>query len=301
MNTSLNTLDETFQILDPRAHLKHYTSHNVRPDGRTLHAVRPTTVLHSVVPRNTRGSALIRLGQTRVMAATTLLVGQPSASRPDCGSLEITCALGPVCSPQYNEMGRVNMGEGDDQNKIPMADASTIESFVQRTLSSSGMINYSDLCITPNKFAWKIRVSIVCLNHDGNVEDAALLAAVAALGDTTLPSTILNEQTGLIETTPSSGNQKPLKLHCIPIPLTIGYFDNILMADPTLDEESVLDSMVTIVMSSTNEDGEDGGHLISVNKPGGRSMTARDLGACMQMALGRVKEMELLISKRQTE
>jgi len=66
-----------------------------------------------------------------------------------------------------------------------------IESFVQRTLVRSGIVELSDLGIQEGKIAWKLVVSIVCLNHDGNIEDASLLAALTALSDTKLPPTAI--------------------------------------------------------------------------------------------------------------
>lgn len=46
-----------------------------------------------------------------------------------------------------------------------------------------------DLSIEPGAHAWKICMAIVCLSFDGNLADAALVAATAALMCLKLPRT----------------------------------------------------------------------------------------------------------------
>lgn len=43
------------------------------------------------------------------------------------------------------------------------------------------LVPLSSLCIHPGKAAWVLYVDATCINYDGNVFDAALLAMVAAL------------------------------------------------------------------------------------------------------------------------
>ncbi len=47
----------------------------------------------------------------------------------------------------------------------------------------------TDLGIDDGSFAWKLCVDIVCLSFDGNLADAALIAAVGALMRLQLPAT----------------------------------------------------------------------------------------------------------------
>lgn len=42
-------------------------------------------------------------------------------------------------------------------------------------------ISLEDLCIQPGKAAWVLYVDATCINYDGNVFDATLIAMVAAL------------------------------------------------------------------------------------------------------------------------
>ena len=48
-------------------------------------------------------------------------------------------------------------------------------------VSRSNFLPLSTLCIHPGKAVWVIYVDATCINYDGNVFDATLLAMVAAL------------------------------------------------------------------------------------------------------------------------
>jgi exosome complex component RRP43 len=185
-------------------------------------------------------------------------------------------------------------------------EASVLESFVRRTLLQSGIVELSDLCIQEGKSAWKILISIVCLNHDGNMEDAAFLSAVTALSNTQLPRIVISSQ-GIVylkdvddnrnNTTDDtmklavdSFDKSTLKLRCIPVPLSIGMFDGKLLVDPSGEEELVLDGILTLIVTSQ-------GQVVSINKPGGAFISSEDLAACLTLATARAKEIEDAIFK----
>lgn len=46
---------------------------------------------------------------------------------------------------------------------------------------SSGVLPTSSLCIEPGKAVWALFVDAICINYDGNIFDATLLAMIAAL------------------------------------------------------------------------------------------------------------------------
>lgn len=53
----------------------------------------------------------------------------------------------------------------------------------------SGALLLEDLSLEPGIHAWKLCIDIVCLSFDGNVADAGLVAAMAALMRLKLPAT----------------------------------------------------------------------------------------------------------------
>lgn len=340
---------ETLQILDPVNYLSQFLKSNTRPSSRPLHTTRPTTVLPSTLTRNTNGSALIRMGETRVLAGTSLLIGKPSPSSPSCGDLTIHLDMGPMCHAKYNTNQRISQLEykwNANYHQQSLDKQRAIESWLMRTLvlpsrqsnfnSDKGILDLEQLGIETHKSAWRIVVSVVVLNYDGNVEDAALLAVVAALKDTLLPpSKVVRDESGneviALNTTElgsvSINEQrqgKMLKLNYIPIPLTIGFFlmnedgtrnrrnmnmgGNIgrnkykMLIDPTAQEEQVLDGIMSIVIAMDEADiGKDSTkkmNILSVNKPGGRVVVkAQDIAACMHLCKGRAMELTPILAK----
>ena len=305
---------------DYKKYLKTFTDQNVRSDGRPMHHARETTFLRGVLTRNTYGSALIRMGNTRVVAAVTLSVGRPTAASPNYGEVDVSVTMGPLCSPLLGPSGRpttlptmtLASAEGINSNyssngKTSMpTEASVLESFLRRTLLQSGILQLSDLCIQEGKSAWKILISIVCLNHDGNMEDAAFLSAVTALSNTQLPRIVISSQ-GVVYLKDVDDNrdnttnnttklvwdtfdESKLKLQCIPVPLSIGMFDGKLLVDPSGEEELVLDGILTLIVTSQ-------GQVVSINKPGGAFISSEDLAACLTLATSRAKEIEDAIFK----
>eukprot|EP00961_Rhodomonas_salina_P085878 1153580-Rhodomonas_salina.1 len=99
---------------------------------------------------------------------------RPTVGTPDTGRLEVVVELGTVCSNRFPTWK-------------PSDQAIAISHFVARTLKGAGVVDLKDLIIKKGAAAFILNISVTCLNYDGNVEDAALLAAVLALLDTKLP------------------------------------------------------------------------------------------------------------------
>ena len=93
---------------------------------------------------------------------------------------DVTVHLTPLCGPNFD------VGRQSEQ-------ASALGALVKRAIVSSGAINFEDLCIQKGRSAWQLYADIVCLDYDGNVEDASILALVAALRDVKLPTPVVQE------------------------------------------------------------------------------------------------------------
>jgi len=53
--------------------------------------------------------------------------------------------------------------------------------FIAEILSNSGCVDLTDLCIVPDRMAWVLRCDLICLDHNGSLLDACVIALVAAL------------------------------------------------------------------------------------------------------------------------
>lgn len=104
------------------------------------------------------------------------------------------------------------------------------------------MLPLSSLCIHPGKAVWVLYVDATCINYDGNTFDAALIAMVAALKNSTqplpfhitdikhvvgtaqLPQATFNEDSG--QTLCSRKTRIPLQITRTPTSMSFGIFDS---------------------------------------------------------------------------
>jgi exosome complex RNA-binding protein Rrp42 (RNase PH superfamily) len=323
---------ETFQALDPVAYLSKFTKANTRPDSRPHHITRPTNLQPTILSLNSHGSSLTTIGNTQVITGITLQVGTPSPSTPLSGEINVTTHFSPLCGGQYNIGGRIAHDEYGQKSSSAnaYADPQSIESFVKRTVVDSCMVDLDQLGILEGKAAWKIDVSCVLVNHDGNVVDAFLLGVVMALKDLRLPRVMLEKvdgeevvrfvdgddagndvahdvdadaDMGVKDPTRTNRTGKKLVFRKMCVPLTIGSFQGKMLVDPSLEEESLCDGMITVVvdaMSLNRPKDEHGGVLtgdiLNLSKSGGGVLSSmEEIAACAQLAFGRAKELEQIL------
>lgn len=228
-----------------------------RIDARVLDQHREVSVETGLV-KSAQGSALVKLGNTQVLAGVKLERAEPYPDSPDSGVLMVNAELLPLASPTFEP------GPPDE-------DAIELARVVDRGVRESGAIDLDKLTITPGEEVWAVFVDIHMLDHDGNLIDASALAAIAALwhmkmegiGDWTLPEFPILKK---------------------PIAVTIAKINGKLMVDPCLDEENVMDARITI---TTTEDGS----ICAMQKGGIGYFTPEELEAAYEMARGRAVEL----------
>jgi len=145
----------------------------LRVDGRRLLEVRPIHIeFGAAVP----GTCELRLGQTRLLATATAELVEPYQDRPAEGLLQFSVEFSPMASPVF-EPGR------------PSEAAVELTRLLERAIRKSQAIDVEALCVVPNKGVWSVRCDITVMDHRGNLTDAAVLAALAALRHLRLPGT----------------------------------------------------------------------------------------------------------------
>ena len=105
------------------------------------------------------------------------------------------------------------------------------------------------------------------IDHDGNLFDAANLAAVCALKSAIIPC----EQYG-------KGENKPLPVTCTPISVTEAKVGNTLIVDPDYDEEQISTARLTVTT-------DDDGNFRAMQKGGCGSITLDELSQCLDRAV----------------
>lgn len=210
----------------------------VRIDGRGLNDYRKLSISVGVV-KTADGSSLVALGNTKVIAGVKVDVGKPFEDTPDEGGLIVNLEIAPTASPD------VEPGPPDES-------AIEIARVVDRAIRHSGFLDFKSLSIVTGKHAWFLWVDIYVLNHDGNLVDASTIAAVTAMMNTSLPKVELDPAGNILRIDKS--NRTPLSFNVDKLPLTVTHIKigNVLMVDPTREEEYLSDGTYITGISSGN-------------------------------------------------
>ena len=256
-----------FKRLYPHEYYAKFISEGARPDGRPLARARPSSVAIGVAG-TAHGSALVKVGRTTVMAAVKLEACQPDPDAPDRGFLDVVVEFPPMCSASTRP-GR------------PNDDAHFVARRIEDALLDSAAIDKRKLTIKEGLWAWKICLDVYCLDHDGSMLDAGLMAALAALRDAKVPHVIVDDRGKITyggrKTDESSNNaavEGKIEVAAAPVAVTTALYRKHLIVDPDAEEEQLADATVTVTM--------DGSRVIGVHKPGGTAEASEtDLMHCV--------------------
>jgi exosome complex component RRP42 len=234
-----------------------------RADERAFDEFRKIEVQPNFIP-NAEGSCLVKMGNTQVLAGIKIELGKPYLDSPAEGVMITNAELVPIASPEFYS-GPPN------ENTIELARV------VDRGIRESKMIEFDKLCIEEGEKVWNVLIDIHVLDHDGNLIDAASLAAVNALWRTQIPKlegeiVIRSEKTGKLPV-----RKKPVSCTFVKIGSK-----NVL--DPSLDEEYSMDARLTL---STEESGA----LCAAQKAGTGSYVKSELDEMIDIAMRKGKEL----------
>lgn len=233
-----------------------------RQDGRGFKDFRDIKLETNVISK-AEGSAKVTLGDTQVIVGVKLQPGTPFADSQDEGVIITNLELNPIASPEF-EPGP------------PREEAIEMARVVDRGIRESGAIDINKLCITVGESVWIVYIDVHVLNDNGNIIDASCLAAIAALMTTIVP----NEQHGI-------GMNVPLAMKEIPVGVTLAKIGSKLMVDPSLDEEAVCETKLTVVSSSD-------GSVAGMQKMGSAPFTEAEVLEAIDIACEKAAEIRNL-------
>jgi len=211
-----------------RAYVYRLAKNGQRADGRALDEPRKVEVQKGFV-KTAEGSARVHLGGTELLVGVKMSVGEPYPDTPASGVLSTSVELIPMASPTF-EAGP------------PRPDSIELARVVDRGIRESKMVNLDKMCITPREKVWVMFIDIHILDYDGNLFDAASYGAVAALASTVVPA----KAQGI-------GEDFPLPVEHWPVSVTTSKIKDMLLVDPSLDEERMADARLTV---TTDENGD---------------------------------------------
>lgn len=204
----------------------------IRLDDRELDEYRDLEIIPNYIHETADGSAMVKLGDTKVLVGISTDLDSPYPDAPNSGMLITNVELTPMAAPHY-EPGP------------PGDEATELARVVDRGIRESGVIDLSDLVIEEGESCYAVFIDIHVLDYDGNLMDAASIGAAAALMLGRLP--VLDEDGQL-----NRDEYKDLPINGLPITLTGSKIGSKLVYDTTADEEDVRDTRLT---ATVKEDG----------------------------------------------
>jgi exosome complex component RRP42 len=215
--------------------IKQYLAKGKRFDGRKPDEFREV-IIQTDVAKNADGSARVKIGKTEVLVGIKMDIGSPYPDSPDKGNMMVTAELLPLSSPRF-ETG---------PPKFPSIEFARV---IDRGIRESKFIEFDKLCIEKGEKVWTVFIDIYTINDDGNLFDAAGIAAIAALKNAKIPK--YDKEEGKVLYGEMTNDSIPLKKDAT-IPITIHKLGNNFLVDPTREEEDISEVRITIGSSNGN-------------------------------------------------
>ncbi|XP_036306067.1 exosome complex component RRP45 isoform X3 [Pipistrellus kuhlii] len=203
------------------------------------------------------GCCIVELGKTRVLGQVSCELVSPKLNRATEGILFFNLELSQMAAPAF-EPGR----QSDLLVKL--------NRLLERCLRNSKCIDTESLCVVAGEKVWQIRVDLHLLNHDGNIIDAASIAAIVALCHFRRPDvSVQGDEVTLVHLTP---------------------FRTFLLVDPSEREERVMDGLLVIAVNKHRE-------ICTIQSSGGIMLLNEQVLRCSKIAGVKVAEITELIQK----
>ena len=270
MNNMGDYSTKTISHID-RAFIRDLLRKGERLDGRANGEYREITIEANVVPAKAEGSALVRLGDTSVVAGVKVMVGEPYGDSPNKGVMMVTAEMSPIASPLF-ELGP------------PKEAAIELARVVDRGVRESGTVDVEALCIEEGKKVFMVFADVYPMEYDGNLIDASSIAVNAALMTTKYSEMKMEDGKAV-----ATGKMLKLPIKNIAIEHTVSKIGENLIIDPNLREEFVQDCRLTMAVDQKE-------NFTALQKGGGSGPMSLDLiDQAMGMALDSSKTIKTII------
>ncbi len=240
-----------------------------RLDGRNHDEYREI-VVEEKISENSASGIRVKIGNTEVLAGVHLGLAAPYPDSPNEGTFMTNAELHPMASQQF-DIGR------------PGINAIELSRVIDRGIRESGFIDFKGLCIKEGEKIWQVFVDIIAINDDGNLFDAAGLAAIIALGKARMP--IYNEKEDKIDGFSEDGI--PLDKDVLSFSMTFHKVGDVIVADVDKEEEAISKFRLTIAVGDNN--GEP--RITAMQKGKAGTISSEDMEKILKLAEDKWKEM----------
>ena len=208
-------------------------SNILRPDHRTPSQFRDLKISH--LTHSFNSPINVCLGQTQIFSQINAKLVSPKIERPSEGIISFQ-----VDTHHLKPMADFNsINESLNEFRI------SINSILEKCLKESHALDTNILCVIPGKIVYKIIIEINIIKNDGNVFDAAVIAALVSWLNFKIPFFRVKNGELYYDTFIN------LTTIHMPVCATFGIFEKKdekveFVVDNTLEEESVMKGSVSI-------------------------------------------------------
>jgi exosome complex component RRP42 len=207
----------------------------------------------------------VHLGKSKVLAGIKIEIGEPFPDTPEEGVLTVNAELVPLASPSF-EAGP------------PSEAAIELSRVVDRGIRESKAIDLKSLVIQKGKKVQVVYVDVYVLDHDGNLIDAASMAALAALVNARVAKMEAKGDDVVVK-----GAQHQLPLNNYPVAVTFAKIDKTIVVDPCLQEEQVMNARFTVTIDKN-------GNICAMQKGGLSGFTPDEVRKVVHLAVEKAAE-----------
>lgn len=237
-----------------------------RLDDRGLLNFRPLKIETGYVQK-AEGSALVTLGKTKVLVGLKMSVGTPFSDNPTEGVLMTVGELAPMASPEF-EAGPPNPASIE------------LSRVVDRVIRESKIIQLDKLFIEDEK-VWIANIDFYALDMDGNLYDAAVLGACAALRTAKVPK--YEDEKVIYDERTKDFPVKDKAVSC-----TFAKVGGKLLLDPTELEEEVMSARLTVGIGPND-------HVCAMQKGGLSGFSAAEIDQAIDEAVKQTKALRKVV------
>jgi exosome complex component RRP42 len=243
-----------------------------RADSRAPDQYREISLETGVI-KKAEGSARVKIGNTQIVIGVKPQIGSPFPDTPNVGVLITNSELIPMAAPNF-EAGPPN------ENSVELSRVT------DRCIREGKVLDLDKLVIIEGEKVWMIFLDLHIVDYDGNLMDAAVLGSVAALMDAKIPTTSCEGDEIVID----YEQMIPLPLKEQPLMCTLVKIGGELIADPSREEEDVLEARISIGIRAD-------GSICAMQKGGSVPLTREEALKAIEMAQEKTKELREFLPK----
>ncbi|PWZ01027.1 putative RRP45-exosome complex exonuclease [Testicularia cyperi] len=251
------------------------------------------------------GNVSLHLGGTAVSTSIRATLIPPRPDRPYEGFLQITTDISPMAGTEYDSSG----GQASARNREILFDR-LVEKAVRRTEA----VDREALCVVAGEQVWNIHLTVHLLADQGAAVDAAVLCSLLALRHFRRPDYSIENGNQVHLYSSDQRVPVPLAIHHTPLCVSFAIFNHVpasvsgesteksnssssgasvptksvALLDPSLLEESLADSKLTLVLNAQRE-------ICVLDKSYGSPISPQTLLELIQLGLSRVQSLTNLL------